>query len=700
MLLTVAAILSITTGAAADDDDDDGPAKPVTELLVTAKRLDAARANIEPTLGASTYTIANEAVESRPGGESMSIGRVLLQAPGVLQDGSGQLRVRQSHGDLQYRINNIILPEGLSDLGESLSTRIAQRVELVTGALPAQYGFQAGGVVNITTKNGAYLNGGQAEIYGGGRGEIEPAFEYGSNIGPTNLFLSGSFHGSAHPLHDRGDQVDGFAFVDHILNPLTRVSLILGLSDDRFQVPNQRGLNAASAISASTPVQRPFTVAGVSAYPSDKLNDRRRDATRYAVASMMRATDDVTVQAGVFFRESVRTERANDLGDLLFTGIARESDALDVARGVQVEAVYELATAHTLRGGVVGSWSRTKSLERAQVIAVDGLGRQLTDQPRTLIDDTRLATQKKSIFAQDEWRPIADVTVNLGLRFDDVQAVQHDSRLSPRVNAVWTFPAGATLHAGYARYFLAAPTDGAGETPKDFAGTSAAPPTPQGDPLRAETDDYYDVGMGWIFDHLTLGIDGYWRAARNFIAEGAFGPAHISRPFNYDQARIRGLEFTATFAEGPITAWSNLALARGQGQTIVSNQFYFAAADLAAIAARRTPLSYDQTVTASAGLSYRWGALRIGGDALYGSGLPTTRIASAPNGSHLPGYAQINLALRYTLRTLGDRPLELRLDIINLFDARYRLRDGTGLGDGMPQWGPRRGVFAGVEQSF
>jgi len=67
------------------DDDDDGPSKPITELLVTAKRLDAARANIEPSLGASTYTLTAETVENRPGSESMSINKVLLQAPGVMQ---------------------------------------------------------------------------------------------------------------------------------------------------------------------------------------------------------------------------------------------------------------------------------------------------------------------------------------------------------------------------------------------------------------------------------------------------------------------------------------------------------------------------------------------------------------------------------------------------------------------------------------
>jgi len=44
--------------------------------------------------------------------------------------------------------------------------------------------------------------------------------------------------------------------------------------------------------------------------------------------------------------------------------------------------------------------------------------------------------------------------------------------------------------------------------------------------------------------------------------------------------------------------------------------------------------------------------------------------------------------------------LELRFDIINLFDAVYQIRNGTGVGVGAPQFGPRRTFLAGVTQRF
>jgi outer membrane receptor for ferrienterochelin and colicins len=44
--------------------------------------------------------------------------------------------------------------------------------------------------------------------------------------------------------------------------------------------------------------------------------------------------------------------------------------------------------------------------------------------------------------------------------------------------------------------------------------------------------------------------------------------------------------------------------------------------------------------------------------------------------------------------------VELRADLVNVFDQVYLIRDGTGVGVGAPQYGPRRGVFFGVTKNF
>jgi outer membrane receptor protein involved in Fe transport len=42
----------------------------------------------------------------------------------------------------------------------------------------------------------------------------------------------------------------------------------------------------------------------------------------------------------------------------------------------------------------------------------------------------------------------------------------------------------------------------------------------------------------------------------------------------------------------------------------------------------------------------------------------------------------------------------IRADVLNLFDRKYQLRSGEGVGVGAPQWGERRGFFVGISKKF
>jgi len=221
-----------------------------SEVVVTAQRLDQARDSIQPQVGASTYTLNSQALQALPGGENSQMNQVILQAPGAVQDSYGQLHIRGEHNGLQFRLDGVILPEGLSVFSQAISPRLAGSVELITGALPAEYGLRTAGIINITTKSGTQP-GGEVSIYGGSHGDVEPSFEYGGGDGTTNFFVSGSYKQNglgieapdtrSDPLHDRTEQFNGFAYADRIIDTSSRVSLILGASDQKFQIPDVTG---------------------------------------------------------------------------------------------------------------------------------------------------------------------------------------------------------------------------------------------------------------------------------------------------------------------------------------------------------------------------------------------------------------------------------------------------------------------------
>ena len=63
-------------------------------------------------------------------------------------------------------------------------------MSLITGALPAQYGFLQAGVVDIQTKSGETDPGGEISMEGGSRGYLEPTFCYGGASRPADPTFS------------------------------------------------------------------------------------------------------------------------------------------------------------------------------------------------------------------------------------------------------------------------------------------------------------------------------------------------------------------------------------------------------------------------------------------------------------------------------------------------------------------------------
>ena len=265
-----------------------------------------------------------DALQTIPQGDNTPLNQVLLQAPGVAQDSFGQIHLRGEHANVQYRLNGVELPEGLSVFGQAIESRFANSMSLITGALPAQYGFQTAGVVDIQTKTGITDPGLTLSMYGGSWNWAQPSFEYGGRSGPVDWFVTGDYlhddRGIENPaykfgaIHDTTNQFHGLAYVGAILDPDTRLSLILGGFDGYFQIPNIPGQPTLG-----------FPVNGVSNFDSSKLNENQREETDFAILSLQKHVNDIDVQFSLFTRYSSLNYSPDWLGDLLFNGIAQQA---------------------------------------------------------------------------------------------------------------------------------------------------------------------------------------------------------------------------------------------------------------------------------------------------------------------------------------------------------------------------------------
>jgi outer membrane receptor protein involved in Fe transport len=679
----------------------------IEEIVVTAKRLDKARDSIQPSLGASDYVIDRKAIENTPQGVETGINGVLLQAPGVSQDSFGQLHIRNEHANLQYRINGIILPEAISGFGQSLDTRFIDSIDLITGTLPAQFGYRTAGVVDITTKSGAFDQGATFSLYGGSHGTFEPSLTASGSSGGFNYYVSGSYlqndlgienpTASANAIHDHTQQAHGFAYLSYILSPEARISGVFGTSVGFFQIPDNPG---------QTPN---FNAGGISRFDSATLNQNQREINHYAIVALQVSGDRLDYQIAPFTRYSETKFSPDPLGDLIFNGVSDRSQLSSWSSGVQADAKYTLSDSHTIRGGLFVSAERTISQVTSDVFPVDANGNQLSVQPARIYDQNSKTGTLFGVYLQDEWTLTDTLTLNFGGRFDVVNAYTDESQLSPRINLVWKPDRDTVLHIGYARTFTPPPQElVASQSIDKFIGTSKAPQVFQNDPVRAEREHYFDAGVTrTLIPGLDLGLDAYYKIKHNLLDEGQFGESLVVSPFNYRVGRAYGVEASGSYHNGPFSTYANVAYGQEKGKDIVSSQFFFSAAELAYIQSHSIYTDHDQAWTLSGGGSYAMhdalGQLRASVDMVFGSGLrrDPENGAIEPNGEKLPSYTQVNLGFAQDIEGTGALSgVTIRFDIVNVFDASYEVRDGTGVGVGAPQFGARRGFYAGLTKGF
>jgi outer membrane receptor protein involved in Fe transport len=712
-LLSAASAALIPFAATAQD----APAPTTGDIVVTASKLDTARDDILPSLGASDYHIDRKILENQPGGVDRSLTQVLLQAPGVTQDSYGSIHVRNEHGNLQYRLNGVIVPESISGFGATFDPHIADSVDMLTGTLPAQYGYRTSGVINLKTQAGAFENGGDLGFYGGSHGTLQPNASVHGSSGNLNYFVSGSYlendlgvenpTASRDAIHDHTRQYRAFAYLSDIVSSSSRITAFGGTSIGYFQIPNNPGQGGAG------PNQMNWLLNGNSTFDSAKLDQNQREITHYGVLSWQYAGDALNFQIAPFVRYSqTRFTPDPQGGDLILGGVADNARLSSLAAGLQADGSYKLSDSHTLRFGIFFQNERTRSTVTSRVftIATDPLGNvtQTSDIPLSITDSGGRNGQLYGVYLQDEWSLTPTLTLNYGARFDMVRAYTREQQLSPRANLVWKPGTGTTFHLGYARNFTPPPQELiAAPTLALFAGTTKETEITTAGPVRAEREHYFDGGVQQqVAPGFKVGLDAYYKIKRNLLDEGQFGPSLVLSPFNYAKGYAWGVELSANYTHRNIDLYANVARGEEKGKNIISSQYFFAPDELDYIKTHSIFTDHSQRWTASGGASVTIGdgigTLVPTVDFLYGDGLRADDPAGiVPNGGKLPSYFTANFGIAQNLDGPGVlKGVSIRFDVTNIFDKSYLIRNGSGVGVGAPQYGARRGFFAGIRKAF
>lgn len=670
-------------------------AEKEVSLKIAATRLNQSRNSLSPDTGGSKYTFSQQAIQDLPQGANTPLNQVILQAPGVAQDSYGALHVRGDHANLQYRINGIQLPEGITGFGQVLSPRFAQSISLLTGVLPAEYGLRTAGVIDIKTKDGLLNPVADVDFYGGQRGTTEPSFEYGGSKGDFSYFVTGQYLGTDRgvepptsgptAIHDTSNQGAGFGYFSYFLNSTTRLSLITGTAINHFQIP------------ANPDQPQIYKLAGVPVYPSAKVRDNQFEQNYFNVLALQgTAGSDFDYQIAPFSRYSAVTFNPDRTGDLIYNGASSRVFRSDWGNGFQLDTAYHGVADHTFRLGGYFDAERAEIDNHESTFPAFPDGKQKSPFPISFVDDLALQTWIYSGYIQDEWKATEKLTFNYGVRFDLYDGLVRADQASPRVAAQYKLFKGTTIHAGYARQMTPPATELVLVSDiKQLEGTTGAPPSKGNGTPTVERDHLFDAGVTQeVIPGLNVGIDSYYKKAADLIDEGQFGPALIFETFNYAKGRVWGVEFTGSYTHENIYAYENFAYSVAQGTQVESGQFNFAPDELKYISSHYIFLDHDQTFTNSAGAVYNWHGFAFSIDGIYGSGLRS----GFANTGNLPFYIQVDAGIAKRAPLPDNRGvLEFRTAIVNLADRTYLVRNGTGIGVFANQYGPRRALYGGIK---
>jgi outer membrane receptor protein involved in Fe transport len=690
-------------------------------VVVTAD-LDAAREEIAPSLGAVTYTIGPNQIQSMGQGENASFQQVVLQAPGVVQEEFGEVHVRGDHGDVQYRVNGVLLPESLNGFGQEIDTHLIHSVTLITGTMPAQFGDRTAGIFDVTTKTGPELNGSELSLYGGSYDTFNPSFQWGGTTSNLDYFVAASYlhndHGidyttaSPTPLHDVTDQEKLFGYFSHRFDPTSRLTLLMSSSDAGFQIPDTAGIAPIYELANSPPAN------------SAAANNYQTEQNYYGVLAYQKSAGNFLSQVSILTRYTDLHFTPDPVQGLLLAGTAGKVDNSDLANGIQADASYDLNDHHTLRAGMLATYDIEKLDTTTSVFpstsqftasptteSIPALGGpaplpgnppQSSTTPFSITSRGGNSGLTSGLYLEDEWHLTDRLTLNYGARYDlfDV-SFDNEWQISPRANLVWEINNNTTAHIGYARYFMPPTLQYVHpSTVKEFEYTTDAPFNERDDPQKVERDNYFDMGLSrQVTPSWQITGDSFCKLATHLLDDGQFGTAVILDNFNYSSGTVYGAELSSTYKKGPFSAYGNYSYVQTWVRDIDSVENEFPNNELEYLTANHMQLDHQGRFTGSGGVSYEpLKNLRAYADFLYGSGLR----AGFANMTELSPYCPVNVGLEYAwkMRAAGIRQLKLRFDCLNVLDEPYELRNGTGVGIAAPAYGPRRAFYGGLTAVF
>jgi hypothetical protein len=635
-----------------------------------------------PRATGTVVQVGRQQLAELPGAEDRPITQVMATQPGFVEDALGQVYVRGQHGNIQYQVDGIPVPDSVGSMfAASIPVRLIQALEMITGGAPAEYGYRLGAVVNMITRSAGEQPEGNVSVRYGSYNTVQPAAVYSTKLDDkAGLVLGGSFDYSQRALdapsidpilHDTGFRGRAFTRIDYQPCECNRYELFAMYAHNHFQVPIDPTATPFDP-NRSRPVDKFGNEAP--AFVPHNTDARELEHEAFGALSFIHKLEHGQLQIAPIYKLSYGS-LTGDAEHALGPGADPGTTASDVKRIAQHAggiATYSWQSgSHLVKTGLQTDFLHGSTFftlyERDDTTAT--IARRTSGHDRT---DALLS----GVFVQDHIS-LGALSLDVGVRGDNLHVMLQDGATndsfgaSPRLGASYAFTKNMIGHA-FAGVLWLPPS------PLDAASAARAlGVVPADQPvvydLKPETDLYSELGIiGRVSKHLRGGLTGWGRYAYNQLDDTSIGSTSLDSNYNFERGRAAGLEASLELRVGPwLSAFANGSFGFAQGRGIASAKFLFSPDDLADHSWQT--LDHAQTLTGNAGLTVREGRFTATALAAYGSGLRT----GPSNDQHVPAHVTVDLATQYTF-VAREYPIRLGVEVENLFDDHYAFRIGNG----------------------
>jgi len=670
--------------------------EPVQEQAVTVV---ARRLRINPSAAVSSQEISQAQISLLPGGATQSLPKVIYTTdPGFVQGSFGQMFARGNHANIQYDIDGIQLPDSPSGtFGDAFSVLDIDRMEVITGGLPAEYGNRLSAVVNILTKTGSQQPGGFLDMNYGSFNTFSPQLAYGGSEkgGRLRYFLSANYEstdrgldtpepsseadqsrGGTAAIHDASTSNSQFGKLDWDLDGSNTLLVTAFNSQRAFQIPDY-----PAGFKATDPFFGPsysdaFGNVGGALWTPAGTNDSQLEGTDYAEVMWKHRLDGGSVlQLAPYVKVSTVVFNGDPADDLQasLAGTASNpvtADSFSEDRTTSNLGMQGDFTAHPNDFNTVKAGFQLQAAEAHGPVTI--LVQSTGGSVSATADSNADHDYQESAYIQDDIRLFPGVVLNAGLRYDAIQdlfadATALDGMFQPRLGLNYSPWTQTKFHLYYGDLFQPAPAEDLRDSFSQVTGNL------QPYDIKSEKDQYYEAGVAQQLGGQLISVNTYYKDSVNLLDDTQLLNTAISEPYNYAKGYVYGTEVSVNGKiPGGFSGFMTYTYEIAQGYGASGGLFALSTADLQAAETGGDNfwqyLDHTQINTANAGLTWNAAGFSAGLTALYGSGLRT----GFDNEVSLPPHCTMDGTVAYAVK--GGSWLEdvkVALDVTNIFDDVY-----------------------------